>query len=351
MTERDGQRYEWLTSLANGSALSTFLRTRPSARLVLAVERLGAIDSEEYAEEPGCYGKMPSVTRRRSFAASFAHRSARFAGALAGIRCSASLPASGSLNFEDHDILKTAGRQVAAALAQALAQEKLTETRQFEALNRLSGFLMHDLKNIVAEQELVLANAQRFRHRPEFIDDAFATIRGGTERIKRVLQRLAGASRTKPPPGRVDVSKLLMEIRSQCADRQPIPEIDTQARPIFGCVWIAMSWRACFFISFGTLRTPRQPRDELVSRSKRARCTLITVTDTGCGMDRAFIRDRLFRRSKVRRCRRHGNGCLSSTAHRAARGWRPRRCERDWRRHDLSVRLPLAALSDATAAI
>ncbi len=103
-----------------------------------------------------------------------------------------------SLNFEDHDLLKTAGRQVAAVLAQALAQEELAETRQFEALNRLSAFLMHDLKNIVAEQELVLANAQRFRHRADFIDDAFATIRGGTERIKRVLERLATASRTQP---------------------------------------------------------------------------------------------------------------------------------------------------------
>ena len=62
-------------------------------------------------------------------------------------------PGLRSLNFDDHDILKTAARQVAAVLGQAIAQEKLAETRQFEALNRLSAFLMHDLKNIVAQQE------------------------------------------------------------------------------------------------------------------------------------------------------------------------------------------------------
>jgi putative PEP-CTERM system histidine kinase len=200
-----------------------------------------------------------------------------------------------SLNFEDHDILKTAGRQVAAVLAQALVVEKLAETRQFEALNRLSAFLMHDLKNIVAEQELVLANAQRFRHRPDFIDDAFTTIRGGTERIKKVLERLATASRTKPPPGRVDVSKLLMEVRSQCADRQPIPEIDTQAQP----AWVRMDRDDLASVLLHLVRnaqdaTPAGGRIRIAVQKGPAQL-VITVSDTGCGMDGAFIRDRLFR--------------------------------------------------------
>jgi len=200
-----------------------------------------------------------------------------------------------SLNFEDHDILKTAGRQVAAVLAQSLVQEKLAETRQFEALNRLSAFLMHDLKNIVAEQELVLANAQRFRHRADFIDDAFTTIRGGTERIKKVLERLATASHTKPAPGRVDVSKLLMEVRSECADRQPIPEIDTNAQ----AAWVRMDRDELTSVLLHLVRnaqdaTPAHGRIN-IGLTPGAGELVITVSDTGCGMDAAFVRDRLFR--------------------------------------------------------
>src|SRR5690606_34553639 len=99
---------------------------------------------------------------------------------------------------EDHDILKTAGRQVAAVLAQACAEEQLIETRQFHAMSKLATFLMHDMKNVVAQQELVVANAQRFRHRPEFFDDAIATVRSSAERMRRIIDQLHGVSHTKP---------------------------------------------------------------------------------------------------------------------------------------------------------
>jgi putative PEP-CTERM system histidine kinase len=184
---------------------------------------------------------------------------------------------------------------VAAVLAQALVQEKLAETRQFEALNRLSAFLMHDLKNIVAQQELVVANAQRFRHRPEFIDDAFKTIRGNTDRIKKVLEQLSTASKTAASTGRVDVSKVLMEVRSQCADRKPVPEIDLQTQP----VWVHMSRDQLVSVFFHLVRNAQDATspDGRITISLRGGETahVVTVADTGCGMDEAFVRDRLFR--------------------------------------------------------
>jgi len=44
-----------------------------------------------------------------------------------------------SLNYEDHDLLKTAGKQIASYLAQELSTEQLAESRQFEAFNRLTA--------------------------------------------------------------------------------------------------------------------------------------------------------------------------------------------------------------------
>src|SRR6185503_17143261 len=152
------------------------------------------IDSEEYAQEPDRYGTAfgspaEALLPKNSLVVPLDRQ-----GYLQGFVVLRKPAGLRSLNFEDHDIFKTAGRQVAAVLAQALVQEKLAETRQFEALNRLTAFLMHDLKNIVAQQELVVANAQRFGHRADFIEDAFKTIRGGTERIKKVLEQLANAA-------------------------------------------------------------------------------------------------------------------------------------------------------------
>jgi len=155
--------------------------------------------------------------------------------------------------------------------------------------------LMHDLKNIVAQQELVVANAQRFRHRAVFIDDAFETIRGGTERIKKVLEQLSSASRTRPAVGRVDLSKVLMEVRSQCADRQPIPEIDTQAQ----AAWVRMDRDELASALLHLVRNAQDatPPDGRISVgvSRGPAELVVTVSDTGCGMDEAFVRDRLFR--------------------------------------------------------
>jgi putative PEP-CTERM system histidine kinase len=292
--ERDGHRYDWLVSLGDASAaVPHFDRDHPLLKFLASTGWV--VDSEEYAEEPDRYGTAfgspdDALLPRNSLVVPLDRQ-----GYLQGFVVLRKPAGLRSLNFEDHDILKTAGRQVAAVLAQALVQEKLAETRQFEALNRLTAFLMHDLKNIVAQQELVVANAQRFKHRADFIDDAFMTIRGGTERIKKVLEQLASASRTSTSVGRVDVSKVLMEVRSQCADRMPIPDIEMQDE----AAWVHMNRDEVASVLLHLVRNAQDatPKDGriTISLSRGPKEHVIEVADTGSGMEEAFVRNRLFR--------------------------------------------------------
>ena len=60
------------------------------------------------------------------------------------------------LTYEDRDLLKTVGAHVATHLAQHEADRRLAESRQFEAYNRLTAFMMHDLKNSVAQLQLIV---------------------------------------------------------------------------------------------------------------------------------------------------------------------------------------------------
>src|SRR5690606_31462872 len=87
------------------------------------------------------------------------------------------------LTYEDRDLLKTVGRHVATHLAQHEADRRLAEVRQFESYNRLTAFMMHDLKNSVAQLKLLVANAERHKRNPEFIDDAISTIANTVERM------------------------------------------------------------------------------------------------------------------------------------------------------------------------
>ena len=54
------------------------------------------------------------------------------------------------VNWEDRDLLKTAARQVASHLVVLQTSEELSRARQFEVFNRLSSYMVHDLKNIAA---------------------------------------------------------------------------------------------------------------------------------------------------------------------------------------------------------
>ena len=72
------------------------------------------------------------------------------------------------LDWEVRDLLKTAASQAGGYLAMLRATEQLLEARKFDAFNRMSAFVVHDLKNIVAQLSLMLRNAERHGDNPEF---------------------------------------------------------------------------------------------------------------------------------------------------------------------------------------
>lgn len=291
--ERDSQRYEWIVGLENERPpVVSYDTEHPMIAFLESFKWV--IDSDEYAAEPDRYGTSFGDPRDGLLPPRSIIVPLDCLGRLLGFAVLAKPPEWWRLNFEDHDILKTAGRQVAVVLAQSLSHERLAETRQFEAMSRLAAFLMHDLKNIVAQQELVVANAQRFRHRPEFIDDAFVTIRAGVERMKKLLEQL-NAPGNERSTGRVDVSKVAIEVRSECADRSPIPEVDVRAQP----VWVNVDRDRLVNAITHLVRNAQDatPPDGTIRLevTRERSDVVITVADTGCGMDASFVRDRLFR--------------------------------------------------------
>ena len=200
----------------------------------------------------------------------------------------------GPLNFEDHDLLKTAGKQIASYVAQELATDQLAESRQFEAFNRLTAYLMHDLKNLIAQQTLVVDNAKRHKDNPNFIDDAIATIEGGVARLGRVIEQLQQRT-AETRPDRVDITRLILQAESQCSDRQPVPT----ARVESPAIWVKGDRERLLMAFIHALRNAQEATssDGQVSIQVEAvdsGCS-IRIKDTGSGMDESFVRDRLFK--------------------------------------------------------
>ncbi len=115
------------------------------------------------------------------------------------------------LDWEDFDLLRTAGRQAASSLAEAHGQEALSNAQRFEEFNRRFAFILHDIKNLVSQLSLLSRNAERHADNPEFRADMVATLRSSVGKMNELLARLspqaqARSQRSEPQPLRTILS-------------------------------------------------------------------------------------------------------------------------------------------------
>ncbi len=106
------------------------------------------------------------------------------------------------LDWEDFDLLKVAGRQLASYIAEQAGHAALAEANRFDEFNRRIAFVMHDIKNLASQMSLLSRNAQRHADNPEFRKDMLVTLSKSAEKLNALLARLGrygssgGAART-----------------------------------------------------------------------------------------------------------------------------------------------------------
>jgi len=94
------------------------------------------------------------------------------------------------------------------------------QSRQFEAFNRLSAYIVHDLKNILAQQSLIVANAEKHKHNPEFVDDVIATVKNSVARMTGLMAQMRSGERgAKAKP--VNLGELLVKVVDTTTGREP----------------------------------------------------------------------------------------------------------------------------------
>jgi putative PEP-CTERM system histidine kinase len=199
-----------------------------------------------------------------------------------------------ALDFEDRDLLKTIGQQIASYLAQEHSTERLAEIRQFEAFNKLTAFIMHDLKNALAQQSLVVKNAELHKRNPKFVDDAIETIKGSITRLGRVLQHLQ-QRKTESITQYVELASLLRLAIDHCRDRYPVPEAILDEKE----AWVSADQDRLLTAIQHAIQnaqdaTANDGRVTVQLEITGSDCAVV-ISDTGKGMDEAFIRERLFR--------------------------------------------------------
>jgi putative PEP-CTERM system histidine kinase len=252
------------------------------------------VDLNEYAERPELYDEMPLPAWLTVFARRWLVVPLIMQGKLFGFVLLMRPRSPVVLNWEVIDLLKIAGNQAASYLAQQDAATALMVARQFESFNRMSTFVVHDLKNLVSQLSLLIPNAEKHRNNPEFQRDMLDTVNHSVQKMKLLLQKL---SRSESPEHLVPlaIDKVLIQAVALKAAFEPHPVLELIDA---GLKVVADRERLervlGHLIQNAIEATPKDGTVRIHLRRKDAEA-LITITDTGEGMSEEFIRERLFK--------------------------------------------------------
>ena len=197
------------------------------------------------------------------------------------------------VNWEVRDLLKTASRQAASYLGQMRATEALLEARKFDAFNRMSAFVVHDLKNLVAQLSLMLRNAERHRDNPEFQRDMLMTVEHVVGRMNGLMLQLRTGTTPIEKPRQVDLEALARRVcNAKSAETVPI-RLESAAVSALGHE--DRLEHVIGHLVQNARDATAQGGEVTVRLSREGRCASIEVMDTGIGMDPLFVRERLFK--------------------------------------------------------
>jgi len=198
------------------------------------------------------------------------------------------------VDWEVRDLLKTASRQAASYLVQVRANEQLLEARKFDAFNRMSAFVVHDLKNLVAQLSLLLRNAARHRDNPDFQRDALETIEHVTTRMNAIMMQLRTGTAPVDGPKPVELGALVRRIQhAKTSQRvEVIVEAPADVRVLGHEDRLE---RVTGHLVQNAIDATREGGKVAVRVFGDASNAVVEVSDAGLGMTPEFVRDRLFK--------------------------------------------------------
>lgn len=254
------------------------------------------IDLREYKALPEKYGDLELPAWLQAFPRGWLVVPLIMHGKLFGFVVLQDARSAVALNWEVFDLLEIAGSQAASYLAQQDAANELMVARQFESFNRMSTFVVHDLKNLVSQLSLMNANAEKHRDNPEFQRDMLDTVTHSIQKMKTMLQKLSrNDAPARPLPLSVEAAVRQAIALKSAFEPHPTLEVDPGAAGLSVLADRERLERVLGHLIQNAIEaTPRSGSVNVRIRRQGGQVA-IQVADTGAGMSEEFIRERLFK--------------------------------------------------------
>ena len=215
------------------------------------------------------------------------------------------------VNWEVNDLLKAAGRQAASFLGHMQATEALLESRKFDAFNRMSAFVVHDLRNIVAKLSLMVRNAERHRDNPEFEQDMLMTVECTVDAMNQLMSQLRDGSPPANATNGVDLPEVIRRVQRSKAGQEPNPEIQLEEGLVTRGHDERLERVIGHIVQNAIDATDRGGR-VWIRLQRNGEQAMVEVGDTGHGMSAEFVRERLFKPFQTTKSSGMGIGAYES---------------------------------------
>lgn len=200
-----------------------------------------------------------------------------------------------SMTWEDFDLLKIVGRQVASYLAEEETSQALAEAHQFEAFNKRFTFIAHDIKNLASQLSLILSNAERHRGSEAFQRDAGETLRQSVEKLNRMLRQLHAPASHEGRTKAIALAPLLHDVATKSRLLHPCVSLEVNAPRVAVAADETRLRAAVDHLVQNAVDAVRDKGSVHIRLIDKGRMAVIEIEDDGPGMEAAFIRERLFR--------------------------------------------------------
>src|SRR5665213_473113 len=199
-------------------------------------------------------------------------------------------------SWQDFDLLKCIGDQIAAGLLNTRLSQKLLQAKELEAFQTMSAFFVHDMKNTANTLNLMLQNLPVHFDDPAFRADALRGVSKTVAHINRLIGRLGSIRHElQIKPAEADLNELVAKVLSGWEevagvnlkkDLQPLPKLFFDQEQML---------KVATNLIFNAREAVSQSGHVQIQTNQSNGWAVLAVSDNGCGMSREFLSRSLFR--------------------------------------------------------
>jgi putative PEP-CTERM system histidine kinase len=204
----------------------------------------------------------------------------------------------GRYGHDDFDLLIAVGTQAASALMAVRMAEKLAAARERQAWDKLSAFVLHDIKNAANMLSLARENARNHIRNPMFQQDLLETVDDALGRMNKVQDRLGMLKPEAMPEFQdMELCQFLKDLCGQFEKKQKVIDITLDCRiaiPLYSDPEILA--RIMENLVLNAMEAGGKGTEVRINAfyNENQRQAVIEVTDNGPGIPQHILPDALF---------------------------------------------------------